>query len=387
MSLRPLLTLTAATFAIGITEFATQGLLLEIAADLHVSIPDVGLLVTGYALGVAVGGPVLTILTMRLPRKTALLGLMGIFVVGHVLCAMAPSYALLMAARIVASFCHGAFFGIGSLVAASLVPPERRASAVALMWAGIAASNVFGVPASTALGQAFGWRASFWAVALLGLLAAAAMALLLPATPRSESARMTAEFRVLLKPQVALALALTVLISAATFSVFTFIAPLLLETTNIGPSELPLYLLFFGVGGLIGMQLGGRFADRNVRASIVGVFGANALIYLALPYAMGDPASALAAMFLWGLVFYAIAAPIQVRVVTVAYEAPSLASTLVQSGFNLGNAVGPALGGAALSAGLGTGFLPELAATLATAGVLIALVSLALERRGEPQPS
>ena len=237
MSLRPLLTLTAATFAIGITEFATQGLLLEIAADLHVSIPDVGLLVTGYALGVAVGGPVLTILTMRLPRKTALLGLMGIFVVGHVLCAMAPSYALLMAARIVASFCHGAFFGIGSLVAASLVPPERRASAVALMWAGIAASNVLGVPASTALGQAFGWRASFWAVALLGLLAAAAMALLLPATPRSQSARMMAEFRVLLKPQVALALALTVLISAATFSVFTFIAPLLLETTNIGPSR------------------------------------------------------------------------------------------------------------------------------------------------------
>ena len=135
------------------------------------------------------------------------------------------------------------------------------------------------------------------------------------------------------------------------------------------------------------MQLGGRFADRNLAASIMGVFGANALIYLTLPYAMGDPASALAAMFLWGLVFYAIAAPIQVRVVTVAYEAPSLASTLVQSGFNLGNAVGPALGGAALSAGLGTGFLPEFAATLATAGVLIALVSLVLERRGEPQPS
>jgi DHA1 family inner membrane transport protein len=380
MPFLPILTLTLATFAIGITEFATQGLLLEIATDLNVGIPDAGLLVTGYALGVAIGGPILAVLTYRLPRKTALLALMGLFVVGHVLCAVAPTYALLMVARVVSSFCHGAFFGIGSVVAASLVPPDRRASAIALMWAGIAASNILGVPAGTALGQAFGWRSTFWAVTAIGTIAMIAIAAWLPASGRAGQMKLANEFKVLARPQVLLALPLSVLICAATFSVFTFIAPLLIETTGILPAALPLYLLLFGVGGVIGMQVGGRFADRNPMASIVGVFVANVVAYLMLLIAFHDPASAKVMMFLWGFAFYSIAAPIQIRVVNVAHEAPNLASTLVQSGFNLGNAIGPFVGAAALSAGFGYGLLPWLGALLALVGVTIATWSAALER-------
>jgi DHA1 family inner membrane transport protein len=381
MPFLPLLTLTLATFAIGTTEFAIQGLLPEISADFGVSIPSAGLLVTAYALGVAIGGPILAILTNRLPRKTALLALMGIFVVGHLLCAVAPDYALLMVARVVASFCHGAFFGIGSVVAVSLVAQDRRASAVALMWAGAAASNILGVPAGTALGQAFGWRSTFWAVALLGAIATAAIAAWLPDTGRGGRTRLASEFKVLAKPQVLLALALSVLICAATFSVFTYIAPLLIETTGISPAALPLYLLLFGVGGVIGMQVGGRFADRNLMASIIGVFAANVVVYLILLVAFEGPTSAMVMMFVWGFAFYFIAAPIQIRVVNAAFEAPNLASTLVQSGFNLGNAIGPFAGAAALSAGFNYGLLPWLGALLASAGVAMALWSVALERR------
>ena len=328
-----------------------------------------------------IGGPILAILTNRLPRKTALLALMGIFVVGHVLCVVAPDYSLLMMARVVASFCHGAFFGIGSVVAISIVPQDRRASAVALMWAGIAASNILGVPAGTALGQAFGWRATFLAVAVLGAIATAAIAAWLPDTGRAGQTRLASEFRVLARPQVLLALALSVLICAATFSVFTYIAPLLIETTGISPSDLPLYLLLFGVGGVIGMQVGGRFADRNLMASIAGIFVANVAVYLILLVAFQGPTSAMMMMLVWGFVFYFIAAPIRIRVVNAAHEAPNLASTLVQSGFNLGNAIGPFAGAAALSAGFGYGLLPWLGAMLALVGVVTALWSATLDRR------
>lgn len=381
MSFLPLLTLTLAAFSIGTTEFVIQGLLPEISADLGVSIPKAGLLVTGYALGVAIGGPILVIFTNGLPRKTALLALMGVFVVGHVLCAVAPDYALLMGARVVASFCHGAFFGIGSVVAVSIVREDRRASAVALMWAGVAASNILGVPAGTALGHAFGWRSTFWAVTVIGAIATAAIAIWLPDTARAGRTELTNEFKVVARPQVLLALALSVVICAGTFSVFTYIAPLLVEITGISSAALPLYLLLFGVGGVIGMQVGGRFADRNLMASIIGVFAALVVIYLILLVAFRSPIPAMIMMFVWGFAFYFPAAPIQLRVVNAALEAPNLASTLVQSGFNLGNAIGPFVGAAALSAGFSYALLPWLGALLAFAGVAIAFWSAAVDRQ------
>ena len=381
MPFLPLLTLTLATFAIGTTEFVIAGLLPEISAGLDVSIPSAGLLVTGYALGVAIGGPILAISTNRLPRKLALLILMGIFVVGHVLCAVAPGYGLLMVARVITSFCHGAFFGIGSVVAARMVPPDRRASAVALMWSGIAASNILGVPAGAALGHALGWRSTFWAVTIIGIMATAAIAIWLPDTGRTGRTKLVREFKVLARPQVLLALALTIVLCAGTFSVFTYIAPLLIETTGIAPSSLPFYLVIFGVGGVIGMQVGGRFADKNLMASIIGVFAGLVVIYLTLLFALQSPISAIVMMFVWGFAIYFPAAPIQIRVVNAATEAPNLASTLIQSGFNLGNALGPFAGAAALSVGFSYGLLPWLGAGLAMAGVGIALWSMALDRR------
>jgi DHA1 family inner membrane transport protein len=306
---------------------------------------------------------------------------MGIFVIGHALCAIAPNYALLMVARVLTSFCHGAFFGIGSVVAAGMVSADRRASAVALMWAGIAASNILGVPAGAALGYAFGWRSTFWAVTIIGVVATAAIALWLPDTGRAGRTRLASEFKVLARPQVLLALALSVLICAGTFSVLTYIAPLLIETTGIAPSSLPLYLLLFGIGGVIGMQVGGRFADRKLMASIIGVFAGLVVIYCILLFALQSPIPAMVMMFVWGFAFYFPAAPIQIRVVNAATDAPNLASTLIQSGFNLGNAIGPFAGAAALSAGLSYGVLPWLGALLALAGVGIALWSMALDRR------
>jgi DHA1 family inner membrane transport protein len=375
----PLLTLALATFDIGVTEFVIQGLLPEISTDLGVSIPKAGLLVTGFALGVTVGGPILAILTNGLPRKTALIALLGVFVVGHVLCAMAPDYTFLIMARVVASFCVGTFFGIGSVVAAKIAPQHRRAQAVAFMWSGIAVSNVVGVPAGTALGQSFGWRSTFWAVAALGAIAAVAITVWLPDAGRADRTRFANEFKVLARPQVMLALALTVLICAGTFSVFTYIAPLLVGTTGIPPAALPVYLLLFGVGGVIGMQIGARLADWNLAATIIGVFVVLFVIYLAQLIALRSVIPAISVMFVWGLVFYVPATAIQILVISVAREAPNLASTLVHSGFNLGNAIGPIIGAAALSLGFSYLMLPWLGVLLALAGVAISFWSAALD--------
>jgi MFS transporter, DHA1 family, inner membrane transport protein len=377
----PLFTLAFAMFTIGSAEFAIQGLLPEISADLGIGIPKAGLLVTGYALGVAIGGPIVAVITARLPRKTALMALMAIFIVGNILCALAPNYQGLMAARIVASFCHGAFVGIGSVVAASLAPPHRRASAVALVWAGFAASNIFGVPAGAALGQAAGWRATFWAATLLGVGAAAALAVKLPKSDEAKLTGLTGEFKALRRPQLLLTLALGVLITGGSLSTLAYIAPLLRATTGLPASALPVYLLVFGVGGVVGMQVGGRFADRNLMSSIIGVFAANVVIYLSLPFAFAFPSMAIVMMFVWGFAGYFFAAPIQIRVVSVGSEAPNLASTLLQSALNLGNAIGPLVGAVALGAGLPYALLPLIGAVAATLGVGAALWSAALDRR------
>ncbi|HMQ92833.1 MAG TPA: MFS transporter [Amaricoccus sp.] len=367
--------LTLATFAIGTTEFAVQGLLPEIAAELGASVPRTGLLITGYALGVTLGGPVLALLAQGLERRATLLGLMAIFIAGNALCALAPDYPSLMAARIVTSFCHGSFFGIGSVVAAGIVPADRRARAVAMMWSGIAAANVLGIPAGTALGQMSDWRLTFWAVALVGGAAMMAMALWLPRVGRSTASGVAGELGELARPQVLMALSLTVFLCGATFCVFTFIAPLLAATASIAPGSLPVYLVLFGIGGVVGMQLGGRMADRNLAAAIFGGFVALTGVFLVMSWALRSPLLAAAAMVVWGFAFYFPAAGIQVRVVDAARGAPNLASTLVQSGFNLGNAIGPSIGAAALSAGIGYAALPLIAAAMTAVAAGIALHS------------
>ena len=383
MSILPILTLTLAAFAIGATEFAVQGLLPEIARDLGVGIPATGLLVSGYGLGVAIGGPVMATAINRFERKTALLLLLGVFVVGHGLGAVAPSYAWLMAARVVASLCHGAFMGIGSVVVVGIVAENRRASAVALMWAGIASANILGVPGATALGHAFGWRSAFWAIGGLGVLAAAAVAMWLPRTGRGAVAQLADEARVLTKPQVLFALALSACVCAATFSVFTYVAPLLIEVAGVSPDALPFYLLLFGVGGVVGMQVGGRFGDRNLMASIIGAFVADFAVFLVLLATCRSATLVLPTMFVWGFAFYFMAAPLQLRVIEAAREAPNLASTVIHSAFNFGIAGGPFLGAATLSSGAGYAALPIGGAALSALGAVVALGSLIFDRRVE----
>lgn len=382
MPLLPLVTLTLATFVIGSSELMIQGLLPEIAQDLGVAIPTAGLLVTAYALGVTFGSPFVALLTIRMRRKTALMALMAVFVTAHLACALAPSYGALLVGRVVASFCHGAFVAIASVVAVGIVREDRRATAVALVWAGFAASNILGVPVGTLLGQAFGWRATFWAITALGAAAVSAVAAFLPRAGKADNPLIARELRAVWNAQVLVTLALAALFLASCHSVFTFIAPLLRETTGVAPPSIPGYLLAFGIGGVIGMQIGGRFADRNALAALIAVCVANVAVSLGLIVAFRAPGPALAAMFVWGFSLYFGAAPIQLRIVDAAREAPSLASTLLQSGLNAGIAAGPLFGGAALRAGMSYGHLPLIAAALALAALGAAIWSAALDRRG-----
>ena len=265
-----LLALAVAAFGIGTTEFVIMGLLPDVARDLAVSIPHAGLLITGYALGVVFGAPILAIGTANMPRKATLLGMTLMFILGNILCALAPNYATLMAARVVTALCHGAFFGIGSVVAAGLVAPNKRAQAIAMMFTGLTLANVLGVPLGTALGQYAGWRSTFWAVSVIGVIAALAQWLWLPKHIPMDKANLASEFKVLGKVNVLLALGMSVLASTSLFSVFTYIAPILQDITGVSPHGVTVMLLLFGVGLTGGSMLGGRLADSRLLPSLVG---------------------------------------------------------------------------------------------------------------------
>jgi DHA1 family inner membrane transport protein len=377
----PLLALAVASFGIGTTEFVIMGLLPNVAADLGVSIPSAGMLVSGYALGVVVGAPILAILTSRMPRKTALLALMAVFIVGNALCAIAPDYATLMAARVVTAFCHGTFFGIGSVVAAGLVPPSQRASAVALMFAGLTLANVLGVPLGTALGQAAGWRAPFWGVVGISVIALLAILFLVPAVKHDRSGSLLQEFRVVRRPQVLLAMSISVLASASLFSVFTYITPLLQEVTGVLPHGVTMVLLLFGVGLTIGNFAGGKLADWKLMPAIIGIFCVLVPVVAALSFTSQWLIPAVVTIVLWGVVAFALVAPLQVRVVDEAHGAPNLAAILNQGAFNLGNAGGAWIGGVAIAQGMPYTAIPWVGATLALLALGATVLSSTLERR------
>ncbi|MDF4002934.1 MFS transporter [Luteibacter sp. PPL201] len=377
----PLLALAVAAFAIGTTEFVIMGLLPEVAADLRVSIPSAGMLVSGYALGVAVGAPLLAALTARIERKRALLLLLGLFIVGNLLCAIAPTYGVLMVARVVAAFCHGSFFGIGAVVAAHLVPPGQRARAIALMFTGLTLANVLGVPFGTFLGQWAGWRATFWAVTGLGVLAGLAVMRFVPALPNLRAPDMRRELRVLREPQALIALGMTVLGFGGVFTVFTYIAPILQTQSHVSPQWTGAVLVLFGVGTTLGNLLGGRLADWRLMPSLMGILVALAALMALFAWTMHDTAAAIATVFVWGIASFATVAPLQSRVVHVAGDAPNLASTLNIAAFNLGNAGGAWLGGVVIAAGLGLPAVSLAGAAVTVAGLLATVASVALERR------
>jgi DHA1 family inner membrane transport protein len=377
----PLLALAVAAFAIGTTEFVIMGLLPEVASDLRVSIPSAGMLVSGYALGVAVGAPLLAALTAKMERKHALLLLMGLFILGNALCAIAPNYDVLMMARVVAAFCHGSFFGIGAVVAAHLVPANQRARAIALMFAGLTLANVLGVPFGTFLGQWAGWRSTFWAVTALGVIAASGVFRFVPSLPDLKAPDMRRELRVLREPQALIALGMTVLGFGGVFTVFTYIAPILQEQSHVSPHWTGAVLVLFGLGTTIGNMLGGRLADWKLMPSLMGILVVLTALLVAFAWTMHSTVASIVTVFLWGIAAFATIAPLQSRVVHVAGDAPNLASTLNIAAFNLGNAGGAWLGGAVLAAGYSMPTVSLTGAAVTVAGLLATMASVALERR------
>jgi DHA1 family inner membrane transport protein len=377
----PLLALAVAAFAIGTTEFVIMGLLPEVASDLRVSIPSAGMLVSGYALGVAVGAPLLAALTAKMERKHALLLLMGLFILGNALCAIAPNYDVLMMARVVAAFCHGSFFGIGAVVAAHLVPANQRARAIALMFAGLTLANVLGVPFGTFLGQWAGWRSTFWAVTALGVIAALGVFRFVPSLPDLKAPDMRRELRVLREPQALIALGMTVLGFGGVFTVFTYIAPILQEQSHVSPHWTGAVLVLFGLGTTIGNMLGGRLADWKLMPSLMGILVVLTALLVAFAWTMHSTVASIVTVFLWGIAAFATIAPLQSRVVHVAGDAPNLASTLNIAAFNLGNAGGAWLGGAVLAAGYSMPTVSLTGAAVTVAGLLATMASVALERR------
>ena len=377
----PLIALAVAAFGIGTTEFVIMGLLPDVARDLSVSIPAAGMLVSAYALGVTIGAPIVAIAIANVPRKQALMRLIGIFIVGNLLCALAPNYSILMAARIVTAFCHGAFFGIGSVVAAGLVAPNRRAQAIALMFTGLTLANVLGVPLGTALGQIAGWRTTFWAVTAIGILAAAALQVCLPAKIEMQKTSLVHEFGVLKNPQVLMVLGMSVLASASLFAVFTYITPILEDVTGFSPHEVTFVLLLFGLGLTVGSTLGGKLADWKLMRSLLTFLAMIAVVLAVFSLTMHDPIAAMATIFVWGILAFAIVPPLQMLIVNRASDAPNLASTLNQGAFNLGNAGGAWIGGVAISAGAPLTALPWVGVATAFAALALTLVSAQIERR------
>ncbi|WP_449411488.1 MFS transporter [Methylobacterium komagatae] len=369
----PLLALAVGAFGIGVTEFTPMGMLPLIAEDLHVSIPAAGLVVSAYAIGVLIGAPLMTLATARMPRRRLLVGLMGIFTLGNLMAALADSYGMLVVARLVTSLNHGAFFGVGAVVAASVVPPDKRAAAVAAMFSGLAIATIGGVPLAAWIGEVLGWRAAFWGIAAVGAVAMLSLRFALPPLEPEDAADLWAELRVLARFQVLAALALTMVGFSAMFTLFTYIVPILRTETGATSSFVTGMLVLFGTGLTLGNWLGGRFADRSVDGTLAGSLAAQSVILVLFAWGMQGQVTAAVLMFLWGVASFASVAPLQMRVMEQASEAPNLASAMNIGAFNLGNAIGAAVGGFVIDAGLGLPAVSLAGAVLAGAGLLLLL--------------
>jgi DHA1 family inner membrane transport protein len=378
----PILALAVGAFGIGVTEFAPMGMLPIIAGDLGVSIPIAGLLISAYAFGVMLGAPLMTLTTGRVPRRTLLIGLMAIFTLGNLLAAISTGYGMLLAARLITSLNHGAFFGVGAIVAAGLVSKNKQAGAVAAMFMGLTLANVVGVPLATWAGDQIGWRISFWAIAGLGVLAIIALRLTLPKVDAPTNGNALAELKVLGRGPVLAALALTVIGASAMFTVFTYITPILQHETHASISFVTAMLVTYGVGLTVGNWLGGKFADRSVDRTLIVTLALLTALLVAFAFAMPFAGVSAVLIFLWGVASFALVPPLQMRVMAAAADAPNLASAVNIGAFNLGNAIGAALGGGVIGAGLG---FPAVALAGAAASATGLALLVLMRRAARPQ--
>jgi DHA1 family inner membrane transport protein len=378
--------LTAGAFGIGVTEFVIMGLLLEVSADLGVSIPAAGLLISGYALGVVGGAPLLGAIAGRWSKKTLLMGLMVVFTIGNLACALAPDYWTLMAARVLTAFAHASFFGVGSVVATGLVPENRNASAIAVMFTGLTVATILGVPFGTWLGQAYGWRSTFWAVTLVGLVALAVISLLVPKDDRADAAAETSEgaLAVLARPTVLLGLLAAVFSWIGVFAAFTYIAPILTRIGGFSEAAVSPILLVFGGGLLVGNLLGGSLADRRLVPTVLGTLAVLSAVILATGFAIHNQLAAVVSIGLFGAAAFATVAPLQMWVLEKAAGAgQALASSFNIAAFNLGNATGAWLGGFVIDHGGGLEAVIPVAGVVPLAALAIVVAAQRVERRGE----
>ena len=368
-------------FAIGTTEFVTMGLLPDIAAGVDVSIPSAGHLISAYALGVVVGAPVIAALSARLPRRAVAIGLMAAFVVGNVLSALAPGAGTLLLARFVAGLPHGAYFGVASLIAASLVPAQLRGRAVSSVMLGLAVANVAGVPAATWLGQHLGWRSAYWAVVLIGALTVLAVLTVVPGVPGRSEATIRSELGALKRPQVVLTLLVATVGFGGMFAMYSYIAPIVTDVAHLSASFVPVVLLAFGVGGVLGTTLGGRLADRALFPSLVGATVAVGVLLAVMVVAAGNAVGLTATVFLIAAAASTMVVLLQLRLMEVAGDAQMLGAALNHSALNAANALGAWLGGLVIAAGWGYRAPSGVGVGLAAVGLVFLAASATLRRR------
>lgn len=384
----PLIALFIAAFAFGTTEFVIAGVLPQVAEGLAVSIPTSGYLVSAYAIGIAIGGPLLTLATARLSRRTLLIGLTIVFTIGQAACAVAPDFASMLALRIAVAVAHGAYFGVAMVVAVGLVRDDQRGMAVALILAGLTVSGIVGVPVGTAIGNVFGWRATFWAMCILGVVAVAAMAALLPKSTGSSAvpAGFGSEVRVLGRQQVWTCLIVMLMLMLCQFVPYTYIAPLLQEVTGLDAGLVPWVLLLNGLGATVGVLIGGKLAGWALMPSLIALLGLQSIVMLVIYAVSPYPWPMVAALTVWGGINFAVGTPIQTRILTWTADAPNLASSLIPSGFNVGIAIAASVGAMMLSAGFGYRSLPLVGVAAMIVAVSVAAASYTWEKRSGARP-
>ncbi|WP_017615162.1 MFS transporter [Nocardiopsis salina] len=376
-----LLALALGAFAIGTAEFVIMGLLPEAAADLDVTLSSAGHLIAAYALGVVIGAPILTAAATRLRRRTALLVFMGLFALGNVATVVAPTYETVLASRFLAGLPHGAFLGVGALVAAHMAGPMRRATAVARMLLGLTVANIVGVPAGTLLGQLMGWRTAFLVVAVIALVSLVCVMVFVPDVPSPKGVRLRGEIAAMGRPQVVYALITAVFGFAGVFAVYSYISPMMTEVAGMSPAGVPLVLALFGTGMTLGSLAVGPLADRWLRPTIYGSLASLAVVLVLFSVAVQHPVSAMIAVVVLGAVGFGVTAPLQVLIMNKAAGAPTIASSANHSAFNMANAGGAWIGGLGISAGLGYTSPALLGAGAAVLGLAVALTAGALDRR------
>lgn len=365
--------LTFSAFGIGTSEYIIMGLLSEIAEDLNITIPQAGSLVTMYAMGVVVGGPLLAILTMKLSRKTTLLFLMCMFIFGNILCAIAPNYHFLMIARILAALCHGTFFGIASVASAGMVKENKRSQAIALVFMGVSLANILGVPVGTHIGEMFGWRATFWLVSSIGVLSVFALLKSIPNNLPMPSGDIIGEFKILRHRRVFIPLLLSVLTSASLFTIFTYIDPILQRVSMVDKNTVIKILFWIGAGLSIGTLTGGKLGDKSLIKSLISIMILILITQIIMLYVNTKVIPMIATLFVWSITGFAVCPMLQSLVVEQAKGAPNLASTFNQSSFNLGNAIGAKYGGLLIHYGIEYKNLSAYASIITVIAIVLTL--------------